>query len=271
MKNLGEKLSAARNAMGLTIRDAADSTRLRIDIITNMEAGEFSFSLPEIYKRGFLRIYASFLKLNVDEILAEFEALQSVRKASEPRGKKNILERISPVAKNEFETPQSMESRYDVPADEVEETPAADYSKYFKLGAVFLGVLLVVILIILGVSSLVRPNVPEANPDIQMSATQPAQIANEPAKPQKEYSLVVSALRDTYITVFFPQDYNNHLYSGAIAAGEKKEFKYKTPININTSDAQNIELFRNGKKLDLSQGTGKPPMGIRTITVLAKD
>ena len=39
MKNLGEKLAAARNAMGFTLRDAADQTRLRTDIIANMESG----------------------------------------------------------------------------------------------------------------------------------------------------------------------------------------------------------------------------------------
>ena len=30
MKNLGDKLQEARNAMGLSVRDAADATRLRI-------------------------------------------------------------------------------------------------------------------------------------------------------------------------------------------------------------------------------------------------
>ena len=85
-------MSAARNAMGYTLRDVADQTRLRIDIIANMESGEFNFNLPEIYRRGFLRIYASFLKLNVDEILAEYAALQASRRG-DSRKAKNLLER----------------------------------------------------------------------------------------------------------------------------------------------------------------------------------
>ena len=46
-------MSAARNAMGYTLRDVADQTRLRTDIIANMESGEFNFNLPEIYRRGY--------------------------------------------------------------------------------------------------------------------------------------------------------------------------------------------------------------------------
>ena len=61
MKNLGEKLTEARNAMGLSVRDVADQTRLRIDDIEKMESGEFNINLPEIYRRGFLKIYAAFL------------------------------------------------------------------------------------------------------------------------------------------------------------------------------------------------------------------
>ena len=43
MKNLGDKLQEARNAMGLSVRDAADATRQRADVIENMEAGKFDF------------------------------------------------------------------------------------------------------------------------------------------------------------------------------------------------------------------------------------
>ena len=47
------------------------------------------------------------------------------------------------------------------------------------------------------------------------------------------------------------------------------EFKYTTPLNIKTTDAQNIEVFRNGKKLDLSRGI--QPKGICEFSVSAKD
>lgn len=275
MKNLGEKLAAARNAMGFTLRDAADQTRLRTDIISNMESGEFNFKLPEIYKRGFLRIYAAFLKLNVDEIMAEYAALQASRRG-DARKAKHILERIAPASPKDVEPPQSVDGRYESSEDESGGDISEDQMKYIKLGAVFVGVLLAVALIVFGVSSLVRPNVPEENPDINMASSAPAstaqrQQASPAAQPAKEYLLGISALRDTYITVYYPQDKNNPLYTGSIAAGDKKEFRYKTPLNVKTTDAQNIEVFRNGKKLDLSRGTGIQPSGICEFSVSARD
>ena len=134
MKNLGEKLSAARNAMGYTLRDVADQTRLRTDIIANMESGEFNFNLPEIYRRGFLRIYASFLKLNVDEILAEYAALQASRRG-DSRKAKNLLERIAPASPKDVEPPQPMDSRYDTSLEESDDSIPEDQMKYIKLGA----------------------------------------------------------------------------------------------------------------------------------------
>ena len=67
----------ARTEKGVSVREAADATRLRADVIENMESGAFDYKLPEIYKRGFLRIYAAYLRLNVDEILAEYSAALS--------------------------------------------------------------------------------------------------------------------------------------------------------------------------------------------------
>ena len=56
MKNLGETLKQARAAKGVEIRDASDATKVRSDFLRHMENGDFDFDLPEIYKRGFLRL-----------------------------------------------------------------------------------------------------------------------------------------------------------------------------------------------------------------------
>ena len=175
-----------------------------------------------------------------------------------------------------MEPPQSVDGRYESSEDESGGDISEDQMNYIKLGAVFVGVLLAVALIIFGVSSLVRPNAPEENPDINMASSAPAspaprQQASPAAQPAKEYLLGISALRDTYINVYYPQDKSNPLYTGSIAAGDKKEFKYKTPLKIMTTDAQNIEVYRNGKKIDLSRGTGIQPSGICEFSVSARD
>ena len=52
MKNLGDKLLKARTDMGISVRDAAVATKLRIDVIEKMESGSFNIKLAEIYKRA---------------------------------------------------------------------------------------------------------------------------------------------------------------------------------------------------------------------------
>ena len=271
MKNLGEKLTEARNAMGLSVRDVADQTRLRIDDIEKMESGEFNINLPEIYRRGFLKIYAAFLKLNVDEVLAEYTALQAARAGGHKP--KRLLERIAANSPRGVEPPTPVDSRYGDEDDAEPEQPSDGQGKYIKLGAIFAGVILTVVVIIFGVSALVRPNAPEENPDLAA----PAPIASQPAAqpvasaPIKENLLTVSALRDTYVTVFFMNDKANPLYTGSLAAGEKKDFKFRTPVSVNTSDAQNIEISRNGQKLDLSGGKGVQPKGICSFSITPKN
>lgn len=273
MKNLGEKLTEARNAMGLSVRDVADQTRLRIDDIEKMESGEFNINLPEIYRRGFLKIYAAFLKLNVDEVLAEYTALQAARAGGHKP--KRLLERIAANSPKEVEPPSPVDSRYGDEDEAEPEQPSDEQGKYIKLGAIFAGVILTVVVIIFGVSALVRPNVPEENPDLAASAPVATQPAAQPAAPVsapvKENLLTVSALRDTYVTVFFINDKANPLYTGSLAAGEKKDFKFRTTVSVNTSDAQNIEIFRNGQKLDLSGGKGVQPKGICSFSIAPKN
>ena len=79
MKNLGEKLHEARVARGVTLRDAADMTKIRIDFLQNMEDGNFDFDLPEVYKRGFIRLYAQFLRLDPKAIHDEYVKLSAAQ------------------------------------------------------------------------------------------------------------------------------------------------------------------------------------------------
>ena len=75
MQSIGERLEEARKRMGVSIREATETTKLRTDVIDSFEGNRFDFDLPEIYKRGFLRIYAQFLKLDSDQILTDYQAI----------------------------------------------------------------------------------------------------------------------------------------------------------------------------------------------------
>ena len=69
MQTIGERLEEARKKKGISIREAAEATKIRGDYLQKFEGNHFDIGLTEIYTRGFLRNYASFLKLPADRLL----------------------------------------------------------------------------------------------------------------------------------------------------------------------------------------------------------
>ena len=77
MQSIGERLEEARKRKGISIREAAESTKIRSDYLHKFESNQYDLRLPEIYVCGFLRSYAAFLKLPADKIIADYNALNS--------------------------------------------------------------------------------------------------------------------------------------------------------------------------------------------------
>ncbi|MBI5381227.1 MAG: helix-turn-helix domain-containing protein [Opitutae bacterium] len=75
MQTIGERLEEARKRKGISIREAAEATKIRGDYLQKFESNQFDMDLPEIYARGFLRSYAVFLKLPAERILADYKSL----------------------------------------------------------------------------------------------------------------------------------------------------------------------------------------------------
>ncbi len=75
MQTIGERLEEARKKKGISIREAAEATKIRGDYLQKFESNHFDIGLTEIYARGFLRTYSNFLKLPADRILNDFAAL----------------------------------------------------------------------------------------------------------------------------------------------------------------------------------------------------
>lgn len=77
MQTIGERLEEARKKKGISIREAAEATKIRGDYLQKFEGNHFDIGLTEIYTRGFLRNYANFLKLPGDRVLSDYSALGS--------------------------------------------------------------------------------------------------------------------------------------------------------------------------------------------------
>ena len=85
MQSLGERLQEARQRLGVTTREAADVTKIRSDFLQAMEANQFeSIPLGDVYKRGFTKIYAKYLRLDEEKAVADFNTHHSARAVRRP-------------------------------------------------------------------------------------------------------------------------------------------------------------------------------------------
>lgn len=85
MPTVAEQLRAAREARQLSVQQVADITKIRTDHIRALEEGNYDLFAAPVYIRGFVRTYATLLKLDVPQIMAALDAeLARTEKFNEP-------------------------------------------------------------------------------------------------------------------------------------------------------------------------------------------
>lgn len=67
----GKRLRAAREALGLSIEDAADRLRLNAALVLAMEEDRFALLGAPVFARGHLRNYALLLGVPAQEVIAD--------------------------------------------------------------------------------------------------------------------------------------------------------------------------------------------------------
>jgi transcriptional regulator with XRE-family HTH domain len=72
MAELGNTLSRARRARGITLEDAERDTHVSKRYLQALEAEDFSIFPAPVYARGFLRTYSRYLGLNPEELIRVF-------------------------------------------------------------------------------------------------------------------------------------------------------------------------------------------------------
>jgi len=85
MPSVAEQLRGTRERQKLSIYDVAEATKIRTDHIRALEEGNYEVFAAPVYIRGFVRNYASLLRLDVPEVLKNLDAeLAGTKKFSEP-------------------------------------------------------------------------------------------------------------------------------------------------------------------------------------------
>ena len=78
MESLSELFRQVRESKGLTLEDMASKTRINLDFLEALEAGNFARLPDQVFAKGFVRAYARSLGLDEGEALRLFESAAGV-------------------------------------------------------------------------------------------------------------------------------------------------------------------------------------------------
>lgn len=89
---LGEKLRSIRSDKRITLNDVAKMTKIRLEYLENLEAGNYDKLPVDVYVKGFLRSYGEFLGADGKALIRLYEKERGIRKnleeSKKPRQKK---------------------------------------------------------------------------------------------------------------------------------------------------------------------------------------
>ncbi|MEM1223115.1 MAG: helix-turn-helix domain-containing protein [Verrucomicrobiota bacterium] len=274
MQSIGERLEDARKRKGISLREAAEATKIRSDFLSSIEQNKFDFELPDIYKSGFIKNYARYLKLDPEKIIADYNAQQL---SSSRLGKKNsgaewfgsmeLKETESATATEtapEEETGSSNFGRISAKpktasTTEEEDTEDGDKIFYLKIGLIFVGTLALVFVLFALIRAILGSG-SDGGTEFATPVDEPAGIES-PAEPGGETSSSVSANEITLIAegnvyvVVKQQEDDAVLFRETLSAGESVPVSKSGPVDILFTAGENLIIEHNGERVR-PKGTG---------------
>ena len=240
MQSAGVMLSNERIKRGISIQEVADQIKLSKRQIEAIEADNYDKLPGPTFARGFVRNYARFLEMDAAPLLAWLDGhLPSTAVAATPVPEQpaaNYTAPAAPVADmaqpeagalvTDAETPPADEVPEAAPA--TTETPAPDTSTAPAPG-----------------TDTAAPTPPSAD-----TATAPAPTAAAAETPAATGAVRILAKTDSWVSVL-DADGNKLLYE-KVSAGAEKTVTGKPPYRVVIGNAQQAELYFNGKKVDLA-------------------
>jgi len=261
MQSIGERLEEARKRKGISIREAAEATKIRSDYLHKFESNQFDIKLPEIYVRGFLRTYANYLKAASDKIINDYNGLGLGENKTGRGLNREVYGRMDltvgskmdkepgegaapsamtePVATNEDAGPRN-------PATFVPPRPTSggrtpiDRDLIMKAG-ILAGIVAVVI--ILGIWLLTGRS---SKPAVTTTATATTDaIWVKPLSGEPVLTLVANS--SVSVTVTTTTD-NTTIYQGTIPRGDHRDVPRRGRLRIVAEPYQNLEFEIAGKR-----------------------
>lgn len=253
MQTIGERLEEARKRKGTSIREAAEATKIRGDYLQKFESNQFDIGLSELYVRGFLRTYASYLKIPSERLVSDYRALAPTSNEKPRTPSREIYGRMDLSIASASGSSKAKDDDLPPPAPEpsgeqsggarprtfarigtsLPDMPVIDGRQLMRIGAI-VGGLVLVALVIWGVKSLV-------------SGGEPSRIQ---ASSMVDDTCTLIALDTVRVKVVQAND-KTELFQGTLARGETRVLPKRGPITVTYSEAKNLNIDYKGKRYEM--------------------
>lgn len=255
---VGQKLEEARKSKGVSLREVSESTKIRGDYLSAIESGNYQISLPEVYLRGFVRLYAKFLGLDQDAMVSELNL-----ELGKP-GEKNIKKSLgSLVAQEGTVTKTKVGSSRVAPNQSHDSFPKTSISNYTK-PLIFTSIaFIVVLLVILGIYIFSKDEpepVPDRNDNLIFESNKP----NLPtADLASSYMLKISTTGPVDKLIICDEGKSPNVFHefDSLVEGWEKEIPFETSFRCYSSNIEKVIFSVDGSE---SSPMGENKTGIGT-------
>lgn len=252
MQTVGEVLRAEREKQGLSVKDIEKGTSIRALYIQAIEDGNYSVLPGEVYLKGFIRNYASFLGLDPQNMMELYRQNQSPQSAvpQAPAAAPAAPAPAAPAPKPTASTPTPPRN------DRKPEKSGGSSTKWVVIG-------LVVLLIGGGAWAAMeflgqtpeQPKVPQTTPKTTQPAPVPAPTPTPtpvpaPVTPQKPPTqakpivLVAKYTAECWTRVVAD---GKEVYEGIPKMGETLTWNADKEVTIHVGNAAGVDLTYNGQ------------------------
>ncbi|MDD5069851.1 MAG: DUF4115 domain-containing protein [Candidatus Omnitrophica bacterium] len=253
MDNLYSKFKERRLALGFSVETVVEKTKLHPSVIHDIEAGRINKINP-IYIKGFIKIYASFLGINVNDLLAHISAEQA--SPSQKKIKKEKKPAIKPKKQSKIKlTPEQIRLIISIAVGIVVIFLFVSAAKF----------------IVTKIKNKKAPSVPASvsEPDKLPEKKQPAPVKpraesvpviQNTASQKKELTASLTADRDCFLRVKVD---SKVLFEGVLRKGAVETWTGNEMIEFKISDGSAVQIEVNGEAIRPLTNMRKPIKNVK--------
>lgn len=241
------KIKEKRRVLGYSIEDVVNKTKLHPTVIEDIENNNFN-NISPIYLKGFIKMYASFLEVDIGEALDEIGSSNKSAKAA----KVSEVQDTELVSKSKSNILKGLKEKAKMLSPELKRKIFIGLAGVVGLWFSFIAIKFVVVNI-----SKAFKHKPKITENVPIETAVTSSVASKPV-PVEEVAGVTVALTAKKRCFLRVTVDGKILFEGILNSGSVETWKGKEEIELKISDGSAIQLEVNGRAIPILASIRKP-------------